>query len=199
MSKMAGLAMSAEDHLSIGSTPMKELRDNPGKKWHELMDDQRLRNFIADQVMVVTAQHRKARKGDPREVQLFRLILDSYLAPNLAYLKEIGRLPDELQELDPATDFPLPDSSGDEKTGFYYLTALYRGQVINSCDGPSGWNYNDVISPSSFHDAKGVAHALDCAAGLGLLSVRVHHVVIGTELSGDEIRQLRLELETKDK
>jgi len=106
--RMAGLEMTADDHLARGSTPLREQTDNPGKKWHELMDDERLRNFIAEQFMVVMTQYRRALTGNPQEMQIFKVQLDGFLAPNLAYLKEIGRIPDELKDFDPATEFALP-------------------------------------------------------------------------------------------
>jgi hypothetical protein len=104
----AGLAMTAEDHKARGSTPPQVLIDNPGKKLHETMDEKELRYFMADQYMVVTAQHRRALGGDPREIQILGTVRDGFLVPNLIYLKEIGRLPEELEDIDPTTAFALP-------------------------------------------------------------------------------------------
>lgn len=101
------LAMTAEDHLAIGSTPSKDLSDNPGKKFHELLNDEALRNFIANEVMTLAVQHQRALSGDPREVKLLEVQLNGFFAPNIAYLKEIGRIPEELRDFDPETAFAL--------------------------------------------------------------------------------------------
>jgi len=187
---MAGLEMTAEDHLSRGSTPPKYLTDNPGKKWHELLDDEQLRNIIAEQVMVVTAQHRKALSGDSREARILDVQLNGFLAPNVVYLKEIGRLPKELEDFDPAEAFAVP-----EPTNCYFVTGKKDGrQVVSWGQDGSGWTTSrDEVHYEAFLDREGLMNSIDFAPQLGITEVFAHHVHIGRQLSGDEIRALRRE------
>ena len=103
----AGLAMTAEDHLAMGSTPLQVLIDNPGKTWIETMSDAELREFIMKQVADTTEQYERAKTGDKFESRVLEIQLSNFLAPNIAYLREIGRLPTELADLDPAKKFAL--------------------------------------------------------------------------------------------
>lgn len=103
----ANLEMTEDDHLAIGSTPPVELRRNPGKTLAETMDDTRLRSFIVGEVEATKEAFDRAKAGDERQKELTELLRDGFLSPNVAYLREIGRLPAELADLDPATRFAL--------------------------------------------------------------------------------------------
>ncbi len=193
MTKIAGLAMTAEDHLKIGSTPPTWLTDNPGKRWHESFDDQALHNWIAESVMFVAAQHQKALGGNEREVRILGTQLNGFLGPNLAYLKEIGRLPEGLEEFDPQVAFAVP-----EPTGFYYLTGKSAdGKVMVSCyEDESGWQEEQQdMDRNALVNAVSMLKAVSHASAHQFTDVWVHHVVVGRRLSGEEIRALRREHE----
>jgi hypothetical protein len=111
--KKAGLEMTAQDHLDIGSTPLKVLVDNPGKTYLETMTEDQLRAFIFDQVSGVEETHEGALKGDPMETKILRLLLRGFLVPNIEYLRRIGRLPKELKGLNPKKKFAIPRKRSD--------------------------------------------------------------------------------------
>jgi hypothetical protein len=106
--RKAGLEMTADDHWAIGSTPHQVLRDNPGKTLLETMSEESFRDFIFGQVESVEESHRGALTGNPLEIKLLKVLLEGMLIPNIEYLREIGRLPQELEGLDPQTKFALP-------------------------------------------------------------------------------------------
>lgn len=181
--------MTAQDHLDRGSTPPKYLTDNPGKKWHELLDNEQLRNVIADQVMVVTAQHRKALGGSRRDAQILEIVLTGFLEPNIAYLKEIGRIPAELEDFDPVEAFALP-----EPTGRYFVTGQANGECAVGLNQGGSWSKSrDEVRYDWTVNAEGVLKCIDSAQLFDVINVRVHHAVVGRELTGDEIRSLRRE------
>ena len=101
------LAMTALDHKTIGSTAPKVLVDNPGKKLHQLMESSELRTYMALAYMVTAAQYRAALRGKQQEKLILQRAREQFVL-DLAYLQEIGRLPEELEDLDPAMVFQLP-------------------------------------------------------------------------------------------
>jgi hypothetical protein len=105
--RKAYLAMTAEDHRAIGSTPFQILTDNPGKTWAETMNDEELALHVLKEVTSVTEVYEKAKNGDSREAQILKIIRDGYLVPNIAYLRSIGRLPAEFKDMDAAAKFAL--------------------------------------------------------------------------------------------
>ena len=106
--KKANLERTLEDHIALGSTPPKLLRDNPGKTHAELLSDDELQKWMVDEVAMIAEVHHGATAGDEQEKKALALGLRAYLIPNLAYLREIGRLPKEFEDLDPLTKFALP-------------------------------------------------------------------------------------------
>ncbi len=191
MTEMASLAMTAADHRRVGSTPVQILSDNPDKKLHETMDEQQLRSFIAVEVMAFVGQYQRALGGNAREAKTLKSQLENYLAPNIAYLKEIGRLPEELEGFDPQVAFALP-----EPTGFYYLTGkTSEGKAVESCcEHKDGWYPERLeMERSAFVNATSALEALSVASAHVYRDVWIHHVVIGPRLSGEEIRSLRRE------
>lgn len=104
----AGLEQTLEDHLAIGSTPLKVLEDNPGKTLAETMDDAALKEFIMEQVAAVRVSHSAALSGDPVDIKIFKIQFEQFLAPNILYLRKIGRLPSGLADLDLVKEFSLP-------------------------------------------------------------------------------------------
>ncbi len=99
----ANLAMTAKDHLGIGSTPPIELVKNPGMTRAEVMAARgELLGFLRKQVKEVREVHAlvKAGKGGEMDGRLLKLIRDSYLLPNIKYLKEVGLLPEEFKDVD---------------------------------------------------------------------------------------------------
>jgi len=107
----ANLEMTLEDHLALGSTPLQVLRNNPGKTLAETMNDAELSAFIRREVeMVAEVFERAKRSGDQRDNEtLLRIALDGFLVRNIAYLREIGRLPTEFADLDPVARFALDE------------------------------------------------------------------------------------------
>lgn len=103
----ANLEMTANDHLAIGSTPSRILKENPGKTLAETMDDQEIQRFILDEINTVSEMHEEAKDGKEVAINVFKVVLDEFLIPNIQYLRSIGRLPKEFTDLDPATKFAL--------------------------------------------------------------------------------------------
>jgi len=104
----ANLEMTLADHEKCGSTPPKELRDNPGKMVVETMDAAALLAFMQSEVAHVAQMHKKAKElGDERTKEFLILMRDGFLGPNVAFLRRIGRLPAEFADLDPARKFAL--------------------------------------------------------------------------------------------
>jgi hypothetical protein len=103
----AKLEMTFADHVAIGSTPPQDLIDNPGKTFAETMDDDVLLSFLRKGVEGVAEALEMARHGGQREKNFLETIRDRFLTPDIAYLREIGRLPAEFADLDPATKFAL--------------------------------------------------------------------------------------------
>lgn len=187
--RMAHLAMTEQDHLNIGSTPPQELVDNPGKQWHELMDDKRLEHFIMEQIVATLLSHRKAADGDPRGIQMLNLHLNDYLAPNIAYLQKIGRIPEGLENFDPMIMFALP-----ERADCYFVTGEKDGdQLVSWDESGKDWAIYDESQHGLMVNARGVVNSIDEAERLGIVNVRVRYVYLGRELTGDEIRALRRE------
>lgn len=85
-------------------------------------------------------------------------------------------------------------NSENEKTSVYYLTATDNdGRQLTSCsqDG-SGWTHGD-LDAESFVDRDFLIVALDEAVEHGYKDVKVRHVLIGDELSKDDLELLRQE------
>lgn len=106
--KKAGLEMTLADHLAIGSSPEDVHRENPGKTFAETMDDDALKDFIMRELNNVRYSHKLALEGDPVERKIFKKQFELFLAPNIEYLRKIGRLPKELADLDLEKEFSLP-------------------------------------------------------------------------------------------
>jgi hypothetical protein len=104
---LSPLAMSAADHKAVGSTPPAILLANPDKKLHETIDQQALRIYMLENFAVVLAQYDCALGGDPHEELNLRRAREQFVR-DLVYLRAIGRLPEELKDLDPKTVFQLP-------------------------------------------------------------------------------------------
>lgn len=107
----ANLEMTLDDHRALGGTPPKELVQNPGKTVAETMDDATLLDFVRKEVETVAEVFEMAKKGGERERDLLHTTRDSFLAPNIVYLREIGRLPAEFAGLDPVVKFALGDEA----------------------------------------------------------------------------------------
>jgi hypothetical protein len=105
----ANLEMTLDDHYAVGSTPPKELVQNPGKTIAETMDDTALLEFVRKEVETVADVFEMAKKGGEREKDLLHTTRDGFLTPNIVYLRQIGRLPLEFADLDPMTKFALGD------------------------------------------------------------------------------------------
>jgi hypothetical protein len=79
-----------------------------------------------------------------------------------------------------------------QQTNCFIITAQRGGNpvVVSHINDP-GQSDTDKVEWDSLHDAESVAAILDEAEKRGLSNVRVHHVLVGDELSGDEITTLR--------
>jgi hypothetical protein len=51
-------------------------------------------------VKVARQTHQEIKDGETFKVKMFKNIRDKFLLPNIAYLKEIGRLPEEFDGID---------------------------------------------------------------------------------------------------
>jgi hypothetical protein len=102
------LEMTADDHRAIGSTPPKVLKDNPKKTLAETMADDALRAYVRKAISAAADMHAYAMSGNARAIALAKSLRDEILNRDVAYLRDIGRLPHEYSDLDPALTFALP-------------------------------------------------------------------------------------------
>ena len=56
------LAVTAEDHLAMGSTPPPELAANPGKAYVDLWSDEQIKRWLDEQRLGI---HKLAEHGEP--------------------------------------------------------------------------------------------------------------------------------------
>ena len=104
----ANLAMTAQDHRAIGSTPPLALKDNPHSTLAETMTDEALRAFVQNEVAAAAEMYAEAAQGDARMITSCVAIRDGVLGRNFGYLRDIGRLPPEFADFDPRLRFALP-------------------------------------------------------------------------------------------
>ena len=106
----AQLAMNAGDHLKEGhSPPPILLGGNSGLTLEEVLTRcESLVVFIQHQIRDTDESHKSAQSGNGTDKITLHVMLDYFLGPNIAYLREIGRLPPEFTDLDPFVRFSLP-------------------------------------------------------------------------------------------
>lgn len=93
--------VTAEDHRAIHSTPPDALAEHPGKTLSELMSDQEIGVWVAEQKksleeFLVDSEFRESELGKhylPSAI--------SKLKTTLWYLKSVSRLPEEFKDFDP--------------------------------------------------------------------------------------------------
>lgn len=100
----AKLAMTDEDHRSIGSTLSPALKANPGKTLAETMNDLELHSFLRAEFDGVNEVFAGVKAGT-LPLRALETVRDSFFLPNIQYLKEIGRLPAEFADIDFAKEF----------------------------------------------------------------------------------------------
>lgn len=95
----SGLAMSAEDHWAIGSTPPNLiLLEDPRKSFFELLGPEGVKAYILDQVNAAREMHALALAGQRWAIQGLPTIL-KMLWKNLLFLRRKKKLPPELEGL----------------------------------------------------------------------------------------------------
>ena len=105
----AQLAMTAEDHEQQGHVPPPILKDNPCTTLEQVLTASHgLTDFIGHQVCDTKESYESAIRGNGSDKKFLCVMLDYFLGPNIAYLREIGRFPQEFADLDPHTRFAIP-------------------------------------------------------------------------------------------
>ncbi len=98
-----------KDHEAVGSSGSGEatiMRD-PNKSMGENMTDDEIRAFITKRINDVREQHKRTLE-DPSEARFLKIYLDDWLIPDIAYLRHVERLPEELKDFNPAEEFKIP-------------------------------------------------------------------------------------------
>lgn len=96
----AGLEMTAIDHDYVGSTPPHVLVANPGKTLAETMDDDAIQEFVSKEINIARRVHADVMNGERNKEDVLKTVRDSFLLPNINYLRRIGRLPEEFKDTD---------------------------------------------------------------------------------------------------
>ncbi len=65
--------------------------------------------FVTRELRLTEVAYREALSGGEMERKILRIVLEDHLAPNVAYLRRIGRLPEKYKNLNPRKRFKLPD------------------------------------------------------------------------------------------
>ena len=107
--KKAQLAMTNDDHRKEGHDPLPILQDTSGVTLEQVLTaSHSLDNFIRWQIRETTESYEFALRGNGSDEKSLRVMVDFFLGPNIAYLRDIGRLSKEFADIDPYTKFALP-------------------------------------------------------------------------------------------
>lgn len=86
------LGVTAQDHKAIGSTPEKELLENPDKTLGELMGNKEaLEYVVGTQKNILENEH--VQHHNPESWKKYNDDLKQNLEVSIKYLKSIGKLP----------------------------------------------------------------------------------------------------------
>lgn len=88
--ELGSLAVTAQDHKDIGSTPPQRLRENPDKTLGELMSEQEIAEWVKENEEAI-AKFSQMNSGDPF-LRSALPVLKTELELGQKYLKSIGRL-----------------------------------------------------------------------------------------------------------
>lgn len=86
------LSLTAEDHISIGSTPDPRLEKNPGKAMYELLSDEEIGSWL-DMMLELAKSEAKKVGASKRHVK-------EHLLNSIAFLKSIDKLPQRYDDED---------------------------------------------------------------------------------------------------
>ncbi len=84
------LELTAEDHKGVGSTPDKNLVDNPGSRSVDHMTDAQIDEYIAYRKKLIREMETKNREEDIETLAYLR----KDLRFTFEFLEQIGRLPE---------------------------------------------------------------------------------------------------------
>ena len=105
----AQLAMTSEDYVAQGNEPPQIVKLFPGRTLEEVLSASGgLSYLLDDHLRAAGESHVAAISGNGKEAQYLKEFLDEFLIPNFAYLREIGKLPEEYKDFYPEKEFPLP-------------------------------------------------------------------------------------------
>lgn len=105
----APLALTREHHVAMGSTEGSRNPEEYRKTAAELLDDGKLRARMEEELRLVRIEHSKLNKERKSHVEMFLLLRDRFLMPNLRYLIEIGRLQGEFDIEAIETELKIPE------------------------------------------------------------------------------------------
>ena len=91
----APLARTREHHEAIWSTDGSMKPEEYQKTPAEMMSDEELRAYIETELQHMRKTYAELEWENENQVRIYRRILDNVVMPNLRYLAEIGRLPNE--------------------------------------------------------------------------------------------------------
>jgi hypothetical protein len=86
------LSLTAQDHKDMGSTPSKELKENPDKAQYEIMSDEKITKLLDDAIECMSDET-LIKSGFAKSQKNFFIV-------SLPYLKSVGRLPAKFENFD---------------------------------------------------------------------------------------------------
>lgn len=100
MPMTAILAKTAASHWKGSESVVPDvLQKHPGMTLADTMTDADLLQFLDEEIQVARRAHDKVIAGDEKP-EILRVTLEEFLLPNVAYLKQIRRLPLRYQGID---------------------------------------------------------------------------------------------------
>ena len=113
----AALLARTNHHFALLGRSERNEPDTPANRHvpkHQFMSDGELRRYVQDDLEDTQQLLQRLRESDPEKKnkhrKLFLFVRDTYLVPNLRYLKEIGRLPKGMDADKIEKDLQITDS-----------------------------------------------------------------------------------------
>src|SRR4051812_16959335 len=100
------LARTLADYRGIEVSAPEPLKENPDKTLAQTMSDEALHTYLQEAVDALTLLQESVESGGKGDHPRLERNIKEYLAPDIAYLRSIGRLPPEF-DFDPYRRFGL--------------------------------------------------------------------------------------------
>lgn len=106
----AALARTLANYRGIEASAPENLQQNPGKTLAETMDDEALRLYMHDAIEALVSMQEIVESGGEDNRPYLEKALRERVAPDMEYLRSIGRLPAEF-DFDIYKRFHVPRKS----------------------------------------------------------------------------------------